>query len=175
MIKTGFMNLYEELGALNEDVHGNFEKNLVPRIKVLKPKLDKAADVLDNPNYVKIQEILKSLIEGFKVCFNVSKQIASINPQDLIINAPFDEAMSILNKIEDIVFRVEQGDSALDRYLIDQPSAWTVEELRDALKGYEKYSDIDISTLRFSSEEANIKPEATQQTDTQSAEPKMLS
>lgn len=168
MIKTDFINLYEELCVLNEDTHDNFEKNLAPKIKALKPKLDKAIEALNNPNYVEIQEILESLISGFKVCFSVSKQIATVNQNDQAINVPFDEALSILNRIEDIIFRVEQGDTALDKYLKGKPTAWTTKDLKDSLKYYEKQSDVDISKLDFSAKEVTSEPA----TDTQQAEPK---
>ena len=171
MFKSNFMDLWEELSLLNEDVHSNFEKNLVPRITALEPKLQAAVKALDNPNYVEIQEILKSLISGFKICFSVSKQITTIAPNDQIINAPFDEAMSILNKLDDIVFNVNQGDTALDKYLKNKPTAWTIDDLKEALRDYEKYSDIKIEDLDFSGKETTAKQEVTTEPE-QKTEPK---
>jgi hypothetical protein len=169
MIKTEFMNLYEELTALNESADEDFEKHLVPKFKALKTDIDKASKALDNPNYVEILEDLKACVNGFKICLSINKQLMALSNVGTMINGPYDEAIGLLNRIEHIIFLTNQGDSALDDYLKD-PYDWTVEELKDTLKAYEKYSDVDISKLDFSGKDTAVQP--AEGPTTQQAEPK---
>lgn len=172
MIKTDFMNLYEELTILNEDASGkgvgeNFEKQLVPQFKALEADINKASKVLNNPNYVEILEDLETFVNGFKICLSINKQLMALGNAGIMINGPSDEAIELLNKIRHIIFLTKQGDSALDRYLKD-PFDWTVEDLKHTLKSYEKYSDVDISKLDFSGKETTKRP--AEDTTTQQAE-----
>ena len=150
MIKTEFMNLYEDLNVLNESAAEDFTRLLEKRYAKIQPQLDNITYELSlNTEFGALRRLISSLAIGFQICKYVHEQLLDAGKaNDPVINLPYDEALSILNKLDSIIFAYGQGDSAINRYIEKLPDLWTEHDLKADLQK----QGIDTKNIQFTND-----------------------
>lgn len=149
MNKTEFMRLYEELALLNESAAEDFTRLLEKRFDKIKPQLDDiVSDLYLNNKFGALRRLIGSLRYGFLICKHVHEQLLKDKANDPAINLPYDEALGILNRLDEIIFIEEQGDSAINKYIQNLPDLWTEHNLKADLQK----QGIDIKKIKFTTE-----------------------
>ena len=149
MLKTDFMRLYENLTILNESATGDFTRVLEKRYDKMHPQLNDIVSELSLVNkFGALRRLIGSLNIGFQICKHVYEQLVDIKANDPAINLPYDEALSILNRLDEIIFTYEQGDSTINKYIKKLPDLWTEHDLKADLQK----QGIDTKSIQFANE-----------------------
>ena len=150
MIKTEFMSLYEDLSVLNESAAEDFTRVLEKKFDKMLPQLNDIINELYLGNKSgALRRLIGSLRTGFQICKHVHEQLININKaNDPVINLPYDEALGILNRLDEIIFIYKQGDSAINKYIKKLPDLWTEHDLKADLQK----QGIDTKSIQFATE-----------------------